>query len=137
MDESETSVMVSITDSVNNSSVLDLIRNTFCLRHSRVPHMLIQDFVNKECLTPNNSLQFWLPGDEVVPQPRLYEAVVFRNFFVASLQFLLKKFIADVLERFEVQLHQLTPNAITRLRVFTMAMKMMGCELLVDMFVRF
>lgn len=102
MDEPETSKMVSIIDSGNNSFAPDFVENTFCLRHSHVTHMLIQDFMNMVCLTLDNRRQFRLPGDEVVPQPRPYKAVVFRNFFVAGLQFPLKKFIPDVLERFEV-----------------------------------
>lgn len=48
----------------------------------------------------------------MVPRLRPYEAVVFRDFFVAGLQFPLEKFVGDVLERFELQIHQLTPNAL-------------------------
>lgn len=42
-----------------------------------------------------------------------------------------------MLELFEVQLHQLTPNAIARLSTFAMATKMMGCEVLASTFARF
>ena len=55
----------------------------------------------------------------------------------AGLQFPLEKFVEDVLERFEIQIHQLTPNAFAHLSIFAMATKMLGCKLLVDTFVRF
>lgn len=48
----------------------------------------------------------------MVPRLRPYEAVVFWDFFVAGLQFPLEKFVGDVLEHFELQIHQLTPNAL-------------------------
>jgi len=68
--------------------------------------MLIQEYVNKVYITPDSNTQFRPPGDEVVPRPRSYEAVVFRDFFVAGLQFPLEKFVEDVLERFEIQIHR-------------------------------
>ena len=43
---------------------------------------------------------------------------VFKRFFKAGLRFPLHGMIADVLENFEIYLHQLTPNAIVRLSVF-------------------
>ena len=61
-------------------------------------------------------------------RPKPNEAVVFRDFFLAGLQFPLEKFVSDVLETFGVQLHQLTPNAIARLSVSVMAMKMTRCD---------
>jgi hypothetical protein len=64
------------------------------------------------------------PGDETVPRLKPNEAVVFRDFFAAGLHFPLEPFVSRVLDLFEVQLHQLTPNAIARLSVFAMAMKM-------------
>ena len=36
--------------------------------------------------------------------------------------------IADVLENFEIYLHQLTPNAIVRLSVFIWALRSQGAE---------
>lgn len=102
-------------------------------------HKQIQDFVNKGYLEPDSlgRPQFRPPGNEIVPQPKPYEAIVFLDFFVAGLHFPLEPFVSDVLDRFGVQLHQLTPNAIARLSVFTMAMKMTRSELLVDTFARF
>jgi hypothetical protein len=43
------------------------------------------------------------------------EVVVFKSFFKAGLRFPLNEMIADVLKKFGIYLHQLTPNAIVRL----------------------
>jgi hypothetical protein len=57
-------------------------------------------------------------GEEVTPKPKKDEVVVFKSFFKAGLRFPLHGMIADVLERFGIHLHQLTPNAIVRLSVY-------------------
>lgn len=77
------------------------------------------------------------PGHEIMPRPKPYEAVLLRDFFIAGLRFPLEPFVSAVLDHFGVQLHQLTPNAISCLSVFAMAMKMTRSELLVDIFVCF
>jgi hypothetical protein len=56
--------------------------------------------------------------EETTPKPENDEVVVFRSFFKAGLRFPLHGMIGDVLEDFEIYLHQLTPNAIVRLNVF-------------------
>lgn len=45
--------------------------------------------------------------------------------------------LSEVLERFNLQIHQLTPNAFSRLGVFVMALKMTGCKLNVNTFARY
>jgi hypothetical protein len=62
-------------------------------------------------------------GEEITPKPENDEVVVFRSFFKAGLRFPLHGMIADVLENFEIYLHQLTPNAIVRLNVFIWALR--------------
>jgi hypothetical protein len=57
-------------------------------------------------------------GEEITPKPGKDEVVVFKSFFKASLRFPLNKMIADVLKKFRIYLHQLTPNAIVRLSVY-------------------
>jgi hypothetical protein len=57
-------------------------------------------------------------GEEITPKPGKDEVVVFKSFFKASLRFPLNKMIADVLKKFGIYLHQLTPNAIVRLSVY-------------------
>jgi hypothetical protein len=54
-------------------------------------------------------------GEETTPKPGKDEVVVFKSFFKAGLRFHLNKMIADVLNKFGIYLHQLTPNAIVRL----------------------
>ena len=56
-------------------------------------------------------------GEEVIPDPRDDEVVVFKSFFRVGHQFPLYEMIGEVLKKFEIYLHQLTPNAIVRLSV--------------------
>jgi hypothetical protein len=55
--------------------------------------------------------------EEVIPEPRDDEVVVFKSFFRVGHQFPLYEMIGEVLKKFEIYLHQLTPNAIVRLSV--------------------
>jgi hypothetical protein len=57
-------------------------------------------------------------GEETTPKPEKNEVVVFKSFFKAGLRFPLNGMIADVLKKFGVYLHQLTPNAIVRLSFY-------------------
>jgi hypothetical protein len=57
-------------------------------------------------------------GEEITPKLGKNEVVVFKCFFKAGLRFPLNKMIADVLKKFGIYLHQLTPNAIVRLSVY-------------------
>jgi hypothetical protein len=65
----------------------------------------------------------WFAGEEVVPQLREDEVVVFKSFFRAGLRFPLHEMIGEVLNNFEIYLHQLTPNAIVRLSVYIWALR--------------
>jgi hypothetical protein len=64
------------------------------------------------------------------------EVVVFRSFFRAGLRFPLNEMIVEVLENFEIYLHQLTPNAIVRLSVFIWALRSQGIDLNAEAFYR-
>jgi hypothetical protein len=75
-------------------------------------------------------------GEETIPKPESDEVVVFKSFFKAGLRFPLHRMIADVLENFEIYLHQLTPNAIVRLNVFIWALRSQGAEPLAEAFCR-
>jgi hypothetical protein len=75
-------------------------------------------------------------GEETIPRPENDEVVVFKSFFKAGLRFPLHGMIADVLENFEIYLHQLTPNAIVRLSVFIWALRSQGVEPLAEAFCR-
>jgi hypothetical protein len=75
-------------------------------------------------------------GEEITPKPEKDEVVVFKSFFKAGLRFLLHEMIADVLEKFGIYLHQLTPNAIVRLSVYIWALRSQGPEPLAEGFCR-
>jgi hypothetical protein len=60
--------------------------------------------------------------EETTPIPENEEVVVFRSFFRAGLGFPLNEMIGEVLEKYEIYLHQLTPNTIVRLSVFIWAL---------------
>jgi hypothetical protein len=64
--------------------------------------------------------------EEITPKPEKDEVVVFKSFFKAGLRFPLNEMIADVLEKFGIYLHQLTPNAIVRLSVYIWALRSQG-----------
>jgi hypothetical protein len=66
--------------------------------------------------------------EETTPKPEKNEVVVFKSFFKAGLRFPLNGMIADVLKKFGVYLHQLTPNAIVRLSVYIWALRSQGVE---------
>jgi hypothetical protein len=67
-------------------------------------------------------------GEETIPTPEKDEVVVFISFFRAGLRFPLNEMIGEVLENFEVYLHQLTPNAIVKLSVFIRALRSQGVD---------
>jgi hypothetical protein len=75
-------------------------------------------------------------GEETIPKPENDEVVVFKSFLKAGMRFPLHGMIADVLENFEIYLHQLTPNAIVRLSVFIWALRSQGVEPLAEAFCR-
>jgi hypothetical protein len=52
--------------------------------------------------------------------------VVFKSFFRARLRFPLNEMIEEVLDNFEIYLHQLTPNAIVRFSIFIWAVRSQG-----------
>jgi hypothetical protein len=49
-------------------------------------------------------------GEEVIPEPKVDEVVVFKSFFRAGLRFPLYEMVGEVLKKFEIYLHQLTPK---------------------------
>jgi hypothetical protein len=53
-------------------------------------------------------------GAEDVPEPDR-ELVVFEAFFAAGLRLPVHRFVVDVLRKFEIQIHQLTLNAMVAL----------------------
>jgi hypothetical protein len=66
------------------------------------------------------------PGIESVPVPKGDEAVVFEDFFVAGLHKPPHRVLLDILHKFWVQLHKLTPNAIVQISKFIWAVMSCG-----------
>jgi hypothetical protein len=66
--------------------------------------------------------------EETTPTPKNDEVVVFKSFFRARLRFPLNEMIGEVLDNYEIYLHQLTPNAIVRLNVFIWALRSQGMD---------
>ena len=61
-----------------------------------------------------------VPGTEEVPEPE-GELVVFEAFFAAGLRLPAHRFVGEVLRRFNVQVHQLTPNVVVALSKYVWA----------------
>jgi hypothetical protein len=75
--------------------------------------------------------------DEVILEPTNdEEVVVFKSFFRVGLRFTLYEMIGEVLKKFEIYLHQLTPNAIVRLSVYIWALRSQGRSANADGFCR-
>jgi hypothetical protein len=74
-------------------------------------------------------------GAEEVPEPE-GELVVFEAFFAAGLCLPAHRFVAEVLRRFEVQVHQLTPNAMVSLAKYVWATTSYGGQPSVEVFAK-
>jgi hypothetical protein len=67
-------------------------------------------------------------GENTVPLPKKNEVVVFRCFMKAGLRFPLHKMLVEILKKFEIFLHPLTPKALIKIGVFISAIKSQGLE---------
>jgi hypothetical protein len=76
-----------------------------------------------------------VPGAEEVPEPE-GELVVFEVFFTASLRLPAHQFVAEVLRRFEVQVHQLMPNAVVALVKYVWAVTSYGSQPSMEVFAK-
>jgi hypothetical protein len=76
----------------------------------------------------------WALGVESVLDPHENEAVVFKDFFAAGLRMPPHPILLDVLHKFQVQLHQLTPNAIIQISKFIWAVTSCGGHPTADVF---
>jgi hypothetical protein len=52
-------------------------------------------------------------GEEIIPEPKEDEVMVFKRFFRARLRFPLYEMISEVLKKFEIYLHQLTRTLLS------------------------
>jgi hypothetical protein len=76
------------------------------------------------------------PGTEEVPEPE-GELVVFEAFFAAGLRLPAHRFVGEVLRRFNVQIHQLTPNAMVALSKYVWATTSYGGQPSVEVFAKY
>jgi hypothetical protein len=76
-----------------------------------------------------------VPGAEEVPEPE-GELVIFEAFFTAGLRLPAHRFVAEVLRRFEVQVHQLTSNAVVALAKYVWATTSYGGQPSVEVFAK-
>jgi hypothetical protein len=74
----------------------------------------------------NDDGQVRFVGEEVIPKPKDDKVVVFKSFFRVGLRFPLYEMIGEDLKKFEIYLHQLTPNVIVRLIVYIWALRSQG-----------
>jgi hypothetical protein len=74
-------------------------------------------------------------GAEEVPEPE-GELIVFEAFFTAGLCLPTHRFVAEVLQRFEVQVHQLTPNTVVALAKYVWAATSYGGQPSVEVFAK-
>jgi hypothetical protein len=75
------------------------------------------------------------PGTEEVPEPE-GELVVFEAFFAAGLRLPAHRFVREVLRRFNVQVHQLTPNVVVALAKYVWATTSYGGQPSVEVFAK-
>jgi hypothetical protein len=77
-----------------------------------------------------------VPGTEEVPEPE-GELVVFEAFFAAGLCLPAHRFVGEVLRKFDVQVHQLTPNAVVALAKYVWATTSYGGQPSVEVFAKY
>jgi hypothetical protein len=66
--------------------------------------------------------------EDTVALPESDEVIVFGSFMKTGLRFPLHKMLVEVLKTFEINLHQITPEALIRVGVFVWAMRSQGLE---------
>jgi hypothetical protein len=77
-----------------------------------------------------------LPAKKPPQSQKNDEVVVFKSFFKAGLRFPLHEMIGEVLNNYEIYLHQLTPNAIVRISIVIWALQSQGMDPNVEAFCR-
>jgi len=75
-----------------------------------------------------------LPQGKTVPMPSKDYAVVFKDYFSYGLRLPSDRFLHEVLEEFDVQIHHLTPNGFLTLSKFCWACESYRAEPDIDTF---
>jgi hypothetical protein len=76
-----------------------------------------------------------VPGAEEILEPK-GKLVVFEAFFIADLRLPVYRFVSEVLQRFDVQVHQLTPNAVVALAKYVWAVTSYGGQPSIEIFAK-
>ena len=74
----------------------------YWIGRSRVMESDLDKYVEQGLLKSSLRGPCHAPGQEEVPQPELYEAVVFHDFFEVGLRFPCENFVGEVLQRFNL-----------------------------------
>ena len=101
---------------------------------SKITDKQIGMLLRSQCLDNANYVR--MPKGEETPKPRDYEMVVFKDYFVAGLRLPCDAFLGEVLERYNLEPHDLTPNGIARVSQFVWACRSQGVEPDTDAFAR-
>jgi hypothetical protein len=106
------STRLSNTGSCDNAGdVVDCSRS-FLFRPSTVTVSWIHGMIDSSYFAEGMGRK---PREETVLEPQPDEAAVFEEFFTASLRMAPHLMLADILLKFQIQIHQLTSNAIAQL----------------------
>lgn len=76
------------------------------------------------------------PEDDEELLPNKDEVVVFRDYFMAGLVIPCHQFMLDVLNRYQVQMHEFTPTALAHLSKFVWTMVSYGGDPDIEVFAR-
>jgi hypothetical protein len=76
-----------------------------------------------------------VPGAEEIPEPER-EIVVLEAFFIAGLRLPAHRFVAEVLQRYDMQIHQLTPNVVVALAKYVWVVTSYGGQPSVEVFAK-
>jgi hypothetical protein len=96
-------------DLLSEGASNDKNSQTYYFGSSTITVGKIKKMVEKGYFTEGEGHAF---GGETVPEPDSDEAIVYEDFFVADLRMPPHPTLADLLLKFQAQLHQLMPNTI-------------------------
>jgi hypothetical protein len=138
MSSSSSAASVSSADPSSEDTLSDLVATKLQLGHtmefgtSRISSVRVQEMQQLGYFGDGVRR---VPGAEEIPEPE-DELVVFEAFFVAGLRLPAHRFVVEVLWRFDVQVHQLTPNVVVALAKYVWAVASYGGQPSVEVFAK-
>ena len=100
----------------------------------------LMDDKELDCMVTNRMVErgsVRLPGNEVIPDPKSYECVVFGDQFASRLRMPCQEFLEELLKAYNIEMHHLTPNGIAKIALFIWAVKCQDVNLDIRAFVLF